>query len=300
MHGHPLAKRGAPHGHLPPFGRPTGGYGHRLPHWPPTGHLLAIRGGPDWPPDGGSLRPALPRLAKGTGGGAYGHTGAPAPHFPATYGQRGATPPTGHKGAAIGGRPSHLPSLATYSPSPHRPIEGFGRDGQKQGSPPYTDLLTGHLLATYGQRGHTTHWPPTGHLRPTWPSEAFGHLLPPHRPIEAFGRGGAKKQAPHSPDFRERWPKGGGGGFRVQRGPIRWCPCALYPLWGPLPPPTYPTGTLRAPASPLPTGTYPPSPTDWPKGGGLATYGLRGAGFFSALTPTTLLEWGDVLLGLLL
>ena len=54
-----------------------------------TGHLPAIRGG-------------LP-LAKGeapTGhrtGGAYGHTGAPAPHFPATYGQRGATPPTGHR-----------------------------------------------------------------------------------------------------------------------------------------------------------------------------------------------------------
>ena len=72
-------------------------------YWPPTGPLLAIRGG-------------LP-LAKGTEGGAYGHTGAPAPHFPATY----------------------------------------------------------------GQRGHTTHWPPTGHLSPTWPSEAFGHLLPlPH------------------------------------------------------------------------------------------------------------------------
>ena len=57
---------------LPPFGRPTGAYGHRLPHWPPTGPLLAIRGGlplakgeastghrtggafarpsPDWPP----------------------------------------------------------------------------------------------------------------------------------------------------------------------------------------------------------------------------------------------------------
>ena len=57
---------------LPPFGRPTGAYGHRLPHGPPTGHLLAIRGGlplakgeaptghrtggafarpsPDWPP----------------------------------------------------------------------------------------------------------------------------------------------------------------------------------------------------------------------------------------------------------
>jgi len=104
------------------------------------------------------------------------------------YREASHRPPTGHKGAAIGGRPSHRPSLATYSPSPHRPIEAFGRDGQKQGSPPYTDLLTGHLLATYGQRGHTTHWPPTGHLRPTWPSEAFGHLLPPHRPIEAFGR----------------------------------------------------------------------------------------------------------------
>ena len=67
MPGHPLAKRGAPHGHLPPFGRPTGAYGHRLPHWPPTGHLLATywpsgeaptghrtggafaRPSPDWP-----------------------------------------------------------------------------------------------------------------------------------------------------------------------------------------------------------------------------------------------------------
>jgi len=31
---------------LPPFGRPTGAYGLRLPHWPPTGHLLAIREAP--------------------------------------------------------------------------------------------------------------------------------------------------------------------------------------------------------------------------------------------------------------
>ena len=37
-------------------------------------------------------------------------------------------PPTGHKGTAIGGRPSHRPSLATYSPSPLRPIEAFGRE----------------------------------------------------------------------------------------------------------------------------------------------------------------------------
>jgi len=77
---------------LPPFGRPIGAYGHRLPHWPPTGHLLAIREAPPTGQKGrprlatgrGSLRPALPRLAKGAGGGAFGHTGAPAPHFPAT------------------------------------------------------------------------------------------------------------------------------------------------------------------------------------------------------------------------
>jgi len=63
--------------------------GHRaMGHWPPTGHLRAIRGG--LPLDKGR-----PRLDKGTGGGAYGHTRAPAPHFPATYGQRGATPLTG-------------------------------------------------------------------------------------------------------------------------------------------------------------------------------------------------------------
>jgi len=65
---------------LPPFGRPTGAYGHRLPHWPPTGPLLAIRGG-------------LP-LAKGEA-------------------------PTGH-----------------LLPLPHRPIEAFGREGQKSRPPP--------------------------------------------------------------------------------------------------------------------------------------------------------------------
>jgi hypothetical protein len=49
---------------LPPFGRPTGAYGHRLPHWPPTGHLLAIREAPARLATGrGRLRPALPRLA---------------------------------------------------------------------------------------------------------------------------------------------------------------------------------------------------------------------------------------------
>ena len=104
MTGHPLAKRGAP-------------------HWPPTGHLLAIRGG-------------LP-LAKGEaptgqrdGRGTYGHTGAPAP--------------------------TSRPPMAKGEP--HHPLAKRDGDGTPSPGPP-----------------------PTGHLRPTWPSEAFGHLLPlPH------------------------------------------------------------------------------------------------------------------------
>jgi len=120
---------------LPPFGRPTGAYGHRLPHWPPTGPLLAIRGGPDWPK-------GRPRLATGTGGGAYVHTGAPAPHFPATYGQRGAAPltglplpPTGQKGR--GGDAFARPS-PDWPPTPPTGHPGtpqtFGSGGQREGA----------------------------------------------------------------------------------------------------------------------------------------------------------------------
>jgi len=136
MTGHPLAKRGAPH--WPPY-RPSDAPPGPMATASLTGHLLAIRGGPDWPPDGGSLRPALPRLDKGTGGGAYGHTGAPAPHFPATYGQRGAAPltglplpPTGQKGREGDAFARPSPRLATYAP--HRPIEAFGRE-----APPLPD-----------------------------------------------------------------------------------------------------------------------------------------------------------------
>ena len=90
--------------------------------------------------------------------------------------------------------------------------------------------------------------------------------------------------------FVERWPPAGEGGFRVQGVPIRGCPCALYPLWGPLPPPT---GHLRPltdclASPPPPTGAPPPFGAPYPHlldgpplaKGGLATYGLRGAGFF--------------------
>ena len=186
-------------------GPPLATYGPLTGHpgRPLTGHLRALY----WPSGEASHWPkGRPRLGKGTGGGAYGHTGAPAPHFPATYGQRGATPHwprTGHKGTAIGGRPSHRPH--------------------------------------------------TGHLRPTWSSEAFGHLHPLPTPgdRDAFGR----EALPHSPDFRGAVAKGTGWGFRVHRGPIRCGPCALHPLWGP--PPHRLTG-------------HPTSPTDWPtKGTGL-------------------------------
>ena len=64
--GHPLAKRGAPHG--PPY-RPSDAPPGPMATASLTGHLQAIRGGPPlapyWPQrDGrGRLRPALPRLA---------------------------------------------------------------------------------------------------------------------------------------------------------------------------------------------------------------------------------------------
>ena len=95
MPGHPLAKRGAPHGHLPPFGRPTGGYGHRLPHWPPTGHLLAIRGAPDWPPDGGAFARPSPDWQKGREGEPLATRELQPPPLPGHLWPKGP-PRTGH------------------------------------------------------------------------------------------------------------------------------------------------------------------------------------------------------------
>ena len=80
---------------LPPFGRPTGAYGHRLPHWPPTGH-------PGRPPTG-------PLLA------TKGREGTPSP----------GPPPTGKRD----GRGSLWPH-GSSSPPPlpgHRTGWGFSR-----------------------------------------------------------------------------------------------------------------------------------------------------------------------------
>ena len=89
--------------------------------------------------------------------------------------------------------------------------------------------------------------------------------LPTPGDRDAFGR-----EASPPPDFRERWPKGGGGGFSRAKGADAMLPALTRPPLGPpypLPPPTYPTGPQLPPKGtglPLPTGHLPPSPTDWP------------------------------------
>ena len=147
MPGHPLAKRGAPHG--PPTAL-------RTPHrglWPPPPSLATY-----WPLTG---HPGRPQLAKGeapTGqrdGGAYGHTGAPAPT---------SRPPDGEGffackgGLCVVARVPDPPFGDPYTPFP------FGA------SPYPTGRVTGHL------------WPPTGH--PTSPTYAPQAPRPPspHRP----------------------------------------------------------------------------------------------------------------------
>jgi len=196
---------------LPPFGRPTGAYGHRLPHWPPTGPLLAIRGG-------------LP-LAKGEaptgqrdGRGSLWPHGSSSPPLPGHLWPKGSRtphwPPTGHKGEAF------APPLTGHPGGPHWP-QRDGRGTPSPGPPP--DWPPTHPLPTPADSGlrtgglpTPTYWPPTGLKAPL-----------------------AIPALPHFPRlFGERWPPAGEGGFRVQRVPIRCGPCALYPLWGPLPPPT--------------------------------------------------------------
>jgi len=102
MPGPPLAKRGAPH--WPPYrpiGSPLGRRTLATGHTPP-GASLAKRGG--GPSPTGHLRHRLPHWPE-KGPATHREKGTPTPHWP----------PTGHKGAAIGGRPSHLP---------HRPPTG--------------------------------------------------------------------------------------------------------------------------------------------------------------------------------
>jgi len=181
--------------------------------WPPTGHTL--RGGtplpPHWPLTGhwlhhtGSGEPLSGHRAK-TPLANFGHTLREAP----LQGQRGPAsplpgqrephhdrPPTGQTGRPTRApyRPSDAPPgpmatasltghlLATYWPSGRPPT---GHRLATKGRPSAGGLRTAPLWPPTGHKGTgrgrlRPALPPTGHLRPTWPSEAFGHLLPlPH------------------------------------------------------------------------------------------------------------------------
>ena len=138
---------------LPPFGRPIGAYGHRLPHWPPLATPLGREPPPHWSP-------------------------------------------TGQKGTAIGGRPSHRPPLAIREATTgHK-----GRGPPSPGPPP--DWPPTHPLPTPADSGlrtgglpTPTYWPPTGLKAPL----AIPAL--PHFPdFSAFGRGGGFSRA------KAAWP----------------------------------------------------------------------------------------------
>ena len=151
-----LWSKGAPHlrPHRGGGPSPTGHIRHRLPHWPekrtapigkrgatpspashwpPTGHLRALY----WPSGEASHWPkGRPRLDNGTGGGAYGHTGAPAPPLPGHLWPKGSRPLTGlplaphwpQRGGAGAPSPGPPPTDHLRTHSPHRPIEAFGRE----------------------------------------------------------------------------------------------------------------------------------------------------------------------------
>jgi len=219
----PLPLPGLRGPHTRPYWPPTGQ--KRPPSLAPTGQLTAQR------PPTGHLWPPPPPLAREADG---------------THREKGSHPHTGHplakKGTALGGRPSHRPSLAIRE-APYRPHwpqwdgDAFARP-LTYGRPP----APSPRLATYGS------------LRPTWPSEAFGHLHPhaPHRAIGTPSDGrpphppptGHPLAIPGTPPLPRLFGSGGNrtgrGAFRVQRVPIRGGPCALSPLWGPLYP--YATG----------------------------------------------------------
>ena len=106
---------------LPPFGRPIGAYGHRLPHWPPTGHKGTGGDAFARPSPTGHLKPTWPSEA-------FGHLHPHAPHRAI--------------GTPSDGRPPHpyrlakgATRLATHWPPPTRPHpQTFGSGGQREGA----------------------------------------------------------------------------------------------------------------------------------------------------------------------
>jgi len=194
------------------------------------GHPLAKRGAPHWPP--------------------YRPSDAP-PGARATASLTGL--PTGHKGTAIGGRPSHRPSLAIrggHTPPPHWPPKG--RDGTPSPGPPPDWPTTGGGLWPHGRPSPTP--PPDrlatyGSLRPTWPSGAGGHRRTPLPTLPGHRTGRGQKQASRSPTD---WAKGGGGFSRAKGADALLRVLTRPPLGPPYPSPT-PTPPDR-----LTGGTFPP------------------------------------------
>ena len=221
----PHRERGAPLGAAPlrephpslatyrPIGSPLGR--RTFAHWPPLGHTLRD-GAATWPK--GSRPLPLPGLRGPHTRPYWPPTGQKRPPSLAPTGQLTAQrPPTGHL------RPPP-PSLATFG---HTLREGATPslvthwpkgDGHRRAA--FAPALTGHPGGPHwpqrdGRGTPSPGPPPTGHLRPTWPSEAFGHLHPhaPHRAIGTPSDGRPphpyrlatywlRPALPHSPDFR--------------------------------------------------------------------------------------------------
>jgi len=162
----------------------------------PTGHTPP--GATLWPKGAPHLRPH-----RGGGPSPTGHLWPPPPPL-ATYAHRlphwpeKRTAPIGKRGA-------------TPSPASHWPPTGHLLAIRE--APP-----TGPLLATKGRDGA----PSPGPYTPDWAPKtdlAKWRRRPPTPPLptpgdrDAFGR-----EASPSPDFRERWPPDGEGGFSRAKG----------------------------------------------------------------------------------
>jgi len=210
-----LWPKGAPHlrPHRGGGPSPTGHIRHRLPHWPekrtaPIGKRGATPSpASHWPPTGPLLAPYWPS--------------GEAPHWPPTgplLAIRGGLPLA--KGEAPTGQWDGRGSLWPHgSSSPPLPGHLWPKGSRPPHWPP-----TGHPLATKGRGGGafarpSPDWPPT-HPLPT----------PADRGLRTGG-------LPHSPDFRERWPKGGGGVFAGKGRMATGARAHRLPL-GPLPSPT--------------------------------------------------------------
>ena len=165
MTGHPLAKRGAPHG--PPY-RPSDAPPGPMATASLTGHLRALY----WPSGEASHWPkGRPRLATGRG---------PSPGPPPT-GQRDGRGCLWPHGSSSPPLPGHLWPKGSHTT--HWPQ----RDGLRREA--FAPPPTGLPLAKRDGEGTPSPGPPLTYGEPPAPSPHWPPMpSPPHQPIEAFGR----------------------------------------------------------------------------------------------------------------